>query len=374
MECVDIADWPDKSLMGLPIPDGRRGDIGIFLNKTDNDTDCKFWYDPEFEAGSSCLKSRWPYAGRNSHAHVTVLGEVKLTDPPFGYSPTDDFLHLTDGGAKTRGQMCDYAGEAMFRQHRLFFFMFVVYRTYGRFIRFDSVGAVVTESIDLKTEPDQFFELFWRVAQLKDVKLGIDPTAKLVRTLDNYERYEADLQAALAQFPSSRTQSSIMKAFEGDLWPLYRLEVPDKEDATKTHQFLVRNPSTDIVSLTGRATKGFIAFHVKEKKFCFLKDSWRPDSSRIHSELDVYKKLESRHITGIATVHCGGDLRCRNADGSLIPQTTVTQSLPGATEYLRRIHTRIVLNEVGIPLAQYIHSRELCRTIAVAFFGECLDL
>ena len=130
---------------------------------------------------------------------------------------------------------------------------------------------------------------------------------------------------------------------------------------------------SDDVPVAGRATKRFIAFNVEEKTFCFLKDSWRPDSPSIHPELEVYEKLAPNNIIGIATVHSGGDLFLPTFhESSAEIQVTKTQTLPGATQNLRRIHTRIVLNEVAIPLERYRHSKELCIAILCALSGEFL--
>ena len=170
MECKNIADWQDKS---LPEKDTRRQDIGIFLTKTDGDHAPKPWEDLDVGAGPTYLNAR-SYVARNSHAHVAILGEVLLVDPPFGDAAEDEFLISTDGGAKTCAQMCDHVGKAMAPLHRTFMFTFVIYRTSARFIRWDRVGAVVSRSIDLKTEYDTFFEGFWRMARLTDVQLGFE--------------------------------------------------------------------------------------------------------------------------------------------------------------------------------------------------------
>ena len=67
------------------------------------------------------------------------------------------------------------------------------------------------------------------------------------------------------------------------------------------------------------------------------------------------------HILGIATVRCGGDLP---------GQLTRTQQFPEADDYLPRVHTRIVFNEIGIPLIDYKHSFELCCTLLRVLRGK----
>ena len=60
--------------------------------------------------------------------------------------------------------------------------------------------------------------------------------------------------------------------------------------------------------MTGRATRGFVAFNMSSKRLCFLKDYWRPVSIRIHSELDVYKRFKETNVNFVATVIGGGDV------------------------------------------------------------------
>ena len=60
--------------------------------------------------------------------------------------------------------------------------------------------------------------------------------------------------------------------------------------------------------MTGRATRDFVAFNMSSKRLCFLKDYWRPVSNRIHSELDVYRRLQEHEVCHVATAIGGGDV------------------------------------------------------------------
>ncbi|KAH8100038.1 hypothetical protein BXZ70DRAFT_973311, partial [Cristinia sonorae] len=247
--------------------------------------------------------------------------------------------------------------EIQLRQHRTFVFSFYIYRSTACLMRWDRVGAIVSEPIDLETESPKFYEFFYRLGAATDLQLGFDPTAIVL-----YKDVEADadviaLRHAVAEIPpESRIHPYISKAFEGDRWPFYRLSVPDRDDATKSRTFLVRNLSSHSISPTGRATKGYIAFDTDTKEFRFLKNAWRPQSKDIPVELDVYRDLERNNVQGTATVCCGGDLPS---------QTTKTDKL--TKDYLQRVHTRLVLNEVGMPLKDYLCSRELCTAVLDAY-------
>ncbi|TCD63746.1 hypothetical protein EIP91_004997 [Steccherinum ochraceum] len=362
--CKDIADWPDKSLMNLNEKDSRRADLALY-KKSDHDG----WSDPKISSDTIRILGRRAYAARNSIAYAAVLGEVKLRCSGFSVKKGEPLLVTAEGAERTRGQMADYVTEILTRQHRTFVFTFYIYRKTARILRWDRVGCVVCEVIDLETEPEKFFEFFFRIALASDSELGLDPTATALplkkKELDKDRSYRA-LQKALKSLPTkSRLSAYIKQAFEGDLWPLYKLDVPNKDDQTSMGSFLVRNLTASSNSPTGRATKGFIAYDLQEKSFCFLKDSWATRSDDVHPELDVYKRLEPHKIPGIATVRCGGDLPMTPGGDDL--QETRTQDWEGADDYLPRVHTRIVLNEIGIPLKDYSDSKELCSAVSVAF-------
>ncbi|TCD60312.1 hypothetical protein EIP91_010361 [Steccherinum ochraceum] len=364
LECKDIADWPDKSLMNLPDKDSRRADIGLFMKR-----DRARWQDAKFSPGHIRIAGRRVYAARNCIAYITVLGEVKLREPGFGLKKGDALLNPSEGAERTRGQIADYVTEILTRQHRTSIFTFYIYKRTARIMRWDRTGCIVSEVIDLETDPKKFFEFFFRIAHATDVQLGHDPTATVQKNLANNANYKS-LQKQLQALPSeSRLTPYIKEALSGDLWPLYQLDVPEKDDPTSSRPFLVRNLSAYSSSPTGRCTKGFIAYDVQEKDFCFLKDSWAARSPSIHSELAVYKRLEPHGIEGIATVRCGGDLTITPGENDF--QTTKTQDHDGAKQFLPRYHTRLVLNEIGIPLKDYLSSWELCAVVFAALLAHC---
>lgn len=352
MECRDVADWPDQSLMHLPVEDARRADLALFLVKLTSGEAWTPWAEEaeHVKEATTCYNKerRSKFIARHSHALAVVIGEVKLDNPGFGDYDTS-FLLISADAEQTRGQIIDYATEVMLRQHRCFVFVFYIYRGTARLLRVDRNGAVVTKVIDLGKEPEVFFEFFYRLKDASDIELGFDPTATMVFESAEDQDLDPDakplreaLQTALDQLnPAARVTSYITEAFEEGktMWPLYKLDVPDKKIGTRS--FLVRNLTTSSVSPTGRATRGYIAFDIEEKAFRFLKDYW------------------------LATVCCGGDLSMPG--GEL--QVTRTQEL-GSTGYLRRIHTRIVLNEVGIPLKDYKNSKELCVLVKQAMKGS----
>lgn len=336
---------------------------------------CAPWADPDLEFKTKVDED---HGARNSFAHAACGVEVKLDGDGFG-TTVETFLPDNKEARLTRGQCCDYAAEVQIRQHRRFFFTVSIYRTTARLMRWDRVGAVISEPIDLQA-PEKLYEFFYRLKYATDLQLGLDPTARvIVKDIDNHDSVVA-VKAALACLPTSRTKPFIDEAFSDKGWPYYELDVPDKAKPDGTHTFLVRNLSTNSIEVTGRATKGFIAFDVHMNQFCFLKDSWRTDARDVHPELEVYHKLKTSIIPrapGLATIRCGGDLEepvdsVSDTEVKYKPQITQTQTFSGLDQhvYYPRVHTRIVLNEVGIPLKHYKDSNELCIAVMVAFNGE----
>ncbi|KAH8100064.1 hypothetical protein BXZ70DRAFT_1065138 [Cristinia sonorae] len=385
--CKDVSDWPDKSLIAeskaqqeQPVstsgyssernkaafsPDTRRVDLATYRLRDEFGKECSTpWVDATLNAGA-----RSQHAARNSFAHAMEALEIKLDGDAWTFD-SDGLLPSTERAREIRGQVCDYVAEVMQRQHREFLLTVSIYRTKAYLMHWDRVGTVISEPIDLATEPEQLFKFFFQLRKATDAEHGLDSTATaIVDDADNHPSVVA-MKEALAALPDeARVKPYITKAFGGDLWPYYELEVPDRVSPSTSHTFLVRNLSTRTTSPspTGRGTKGYIAFDLEKKKFCFLKDAWRADADGVHPEIDVYKRFEglATPIAGIATVSCGGDMH--NAVGSKrrVRQETKTQAwLPG---YAPRIHTRIVLNEVGIPLRDYQHSFELCSIVFDAF-------
>lgn len=350
----DVADWPDPSLkkqQGESLNDTRRTDLDIYR------TDCA--QKPKFKMAIKRPSDpdRIPFVAHTSYTDSVINFELKVKHRAFG-DTASEFLLPTDEAKKVRGQLYGYPAEVLLHQHRQFYFTVYIFRTSVRIIRWDRVGALVSEPIDLRSEATKLFDFMRRIGDATDSQLGLDPAARAVEE----DSAEAQLlKDAIVDFPSeARLKPYVEAAFAGTHWPLYILDVPDKEKPSIMTQFLVRNLRTGSVSPTGRATKGWIALNLTTKRFCFLKDLWRPDSDRIHSELQAYARLSSHGVRGIATVCCGGDL---------VGQRTQAQSffLPGV--YLARIHTRLALNEVGIPLRDYLDSYELCSVAADAFDG-----
>ena len=101
---------------------------------------------------------------------------------------------------------------------------------------------------------------------------------------------------------------------------------------------------------------------------CFLKDSWRPCvPGRTRPEHLVYERLKRKGVKptdGIATLICGGDV-----GGTRAQRTRVQDDLPEKNRPVRRIHYRLVIEDIGLPLNKFYNFADLSGIFAEALRG-----
>lgn len=129
-------------------------------------------------------------------------------------------------------------------------------------------------------------------------------------------------------------------------------------------EYLVGKPTTYCCSPTGRATRGYVALSIELGRLVFLKDAWRANCPEIHPELETYLKLNNEGVCNVPTALGGGDV------GGATKQRTVTQEyISGPDAPLERLHSRLILQELGRPLDSYADSAELMLVVLCAFQG-----
>ncbi|TCD60476.1 hypothetical protein EIP91_010024 [Steccherinum ochraceum] len=360
--CKDVSDWPDNSL-----DDTRRIDLSLFKTSPASQ---KFWHDPSIEPRITCSEARRPHIARSCASQAHSGGEVKVAPERngFGMGEKEPFLIANEKAEQTRAQICSYAADILDHQHRVFVPMFYVYRTYARLLLFDRGAVMVSTPINLETDCATFGKFFYCLKTYPEVSVGYDPTATMLPKNPITNLDYKSLQTALKGLPgNSRLTPYIQKAFEDgrSQWPYYKIAV-DKGD--ERLYFLIRNASSHSLSITGRATRGYIAFDLAKNVFRFLKDTWRPESDLIPQELKVYEDLSHHKVAHVATVWCGGDV-CA-APGQTVQRTLSHEFRDVDAQILPRIHTRIVLVEIGMPLKDYRDSKELCLAIGYAVTGH----
>jgi hypothetical protein len=302
------------------------------------------------------------------------------------------------------GQLTSYAVAHLgggFRTHC--FSVFLVGRT-ARFLRWDRAGAIVSEAFDY-IEKTHLVEFFKRFDQLTPKQRGWDLT---IRTPKAVHRRAA--KAMLV--PKRRTEESDKKFRERkkDVNPKKFVEyrVPDSEGG-KPLCFVGPPPTRIPLSLQGRSSRGCAVYDVKNKRVCYLKDTWRVDSDLLKQEGETYKELQEAGVQHIASVIAHGDVasvrdalkskaELRSTGQSTVPDATQTVEAspvsnvdlgdghrtmtdkfcqePWCTLKLFKnplrgfVHYRLVLNVVGRDLSSFRSTKEVVQVFIDALEGN----
>ncbi|KAI0701148.1 hypothetical protein C8T65DRAFT_811512 [Cerioporus squamosus] len=328
-----------------------------------------------------------------------LSADAEGVDPPEGQPETPEAKKFVRGsieGEVALYQFAEYVLNVLNHQHRLFCYAIYVCRRMARLCFFDRGGAVVSEDFNWTTTDSPLHDFLWKVAHMKDEQLGYDPTATRV------DAEEAEPFKQMAN--DSRVPEAIqkyVKAATAKGVPIYKLRIipmtapPDEGlpmdpasrsdqssgctpahnqspgtgtpsptsksspwplDVPKERAFLVGKPHFVTDSLVGRCTRGYVAYDLATGRLCFLKDYWRPFvPGRSRPEHLVHERLNSCGVANVATLICGGDV------GGLRAQQTLAQRLLKHMKALPvpRIHYRIAMQEIGLPLEDFKNFKEL---------------
>lgn len=350
-----------------------RPDMGVYRPLTGITNQPYVLTEKELMEANPAVKDRIQWLGRPIWRLMRLFIEVKKRLPPFTIKAATPMVE-EPANAETMGQIVEYATQIRLKQHRQFQYSLVTHQSTAWLMRWDQAGALVATSFDYQKDPYQLIRFFYIIGQMNDAQLGLDPT---VKPLDEGDK--ASWDDGLKQVQDEDLRKRIMAATD-DKWPLQRVEVngEDLADAkTRWHsdgnneriptkaprQLLIGKPCVGHQSPTGRCTKGYIAFDLKDEKFVFLKDCWRLDHKKVVPEMVTYKKLRDEQVENIPEVKYGGDVY--NPSGGL-QRTLAHRSLRG---YCPHIHTRLVLEEIGRPLSEYVDSHELIQVVGGALEG-----
>ena len=252
---------------------------------------------------------------------------------PFADAP-EGVVHLLDSilepQAETRKdvrrQIISYGDLIFYMQHRTFTFMILVMGRRVRLIRWDRSGAIVTNSIDYYENPEPLCEFLWRISFVKNIALGIDPTAtriipgsaeyKMMKSIAaNTTRdmpYHPDLLPVDYKPPAGYWYTYIREMFAESIrhadWPCYKLEVTQNG---KPYYFLVGKPHFLARGLAGRGTRGYVAYDIANDRLVWLKDTWRASYDLLEKEGDILRRLNDAKLSSkihVPTVVCHGDV------------------------------------------------------------------
>ncbi|PIL30413.1 hypothetical protein GSI_07600 [Ganoderma sinense ZZ0214-1] len=339
-------------------------------------------------------------APSGEHGVGSTTRRPEALQPPRS-TKLSDHVH----GEEVLGYFVDYMRNLYKYQHRTFSYAVHVCYDMARLFYVDCSGILVTEPFRWDERNSLLHRFVWKVAKLANAgrleDLGRDPTATLAsgEEKDRFLALKDDMNLP------QHVREGFMRA-AADNYPVYKLEVapaepsedewfsdmpfpPPKEfgrpltaqsqssplselspsgDPLQSQSpqpearfFLVGRPYFATDELFGRCTRGYFAYDITDADseswcVCFLKDSWRPViPGRTRPEHLVYQRLRFYGIDrGIGTLICGGDVGGRWAQ-----QTRIQDYLPKESRPSLRVHYRLVIKEIGIPLEDFDSFPEL---------------
>jgi len=318
-----------------------------------------------------------------SFLHMELFAELKhdtLSDPFRDHASGEMEERDSINGDNTRGQCLLYAANQLAYQHRLFAFSLVICGKRAWFTRWDREGVVVSAAIDCSQRPDLVIEFLQRFNQLTSEQRGLDPTA-VPATPEEIGMFES----AVAQIEIESLRGTI-----GDrkVYPRFRLEVRGAGDGVS--YYVVGRALDYNLGVTGRCTRGYVAFDLSAKEWVFLKDMWRPDVSGIEPEHVWYEKLAGAKVPHLVGFKHASDVvssaPCPNYHGTTALDPMETTSREGAQRGLTRrlaclfrsrdsllqghVHYRLVQNELCRPLSEFTNSRHLVLVVLDSLKGE----
>ncbi|KAI0738013.1 hypothetical protein C8Q80DRAFT_1209746 [Daedaleopsis nitida] len=301
----------------LPCPGFK---LGLSQDKWDPQDSKKHKVD-----GAIYDEARLPDDGRPHWVDQEILCEFKN-----GKRIWDAFCDKTHAEAESktrtdvRGQVTDYVGYAFSKQHRTTIFLFIINGAEMRITRWDRSGTIFTNTFNYATGEGRAIlrDVLWGFSLLKSnpALRGLDTSAVPV----GLEDPDYDLMTAVSQpcptdisevegtvvegagpYTFRYVRQSFADSIEGDT-QRHRLTVPTEDG--RDRQFLVGKPLIVAPGVTGRGTRGFVAWDVKDEHFVFLKDAWRPFYEDIHTEGMTLRKLKKHDVRNIPTYVCDGEL------------------------------------------------------------------
>ncbi|KAL6308606.1 hypothetical protein BKA93DRAFT_521124 [Sparassis latifolia] len=301
-----------------------------------------------------------------------------------------------DRRAAVRGQIISYAKILFSRQHRCFAFTILILRDVARIIRWDRAGTVVTNKFKY-TNTEYLGKFLWRFCNMTDKQQGYDTTAvavkcgsadyKLMEQLARNPPEGAGSEYARESF--AKSMPNLSKENPND-WSCWKLTVhPENGKATdgsdprpagrnarkkpRLQHFLVGKPHFQASGMTGRVTRGYIAYDCQDNKFVFLKDVWRVDLPDIEKEGYILQSLNDAEVANVPTLVCHGDVLDVEDVGNVVHverQRTKTDTYwhefySGQMNPIKtHTHYRLVVEEVCRPLSDFRNSLELVMIIA----------
>ncbi|KAI0822877.1 hypothetical protein BC628DRAFT_621653 [Trametes gibbosa] len=291
-------------------------------------------------------------------SRLAVPIEVKSTKIKDPYNDEHkDGTSDTAEGRETLGQIMAYVKSTFDHQHLMFLFMVLIIEEDARILRVDRSGIFVTKKFNYKTDGAPLIEFFWRFARLSPEERGVDPTAERIERESDVAR---NVRAEIRHDPQDYVQNLFHQSVKDPNWPLWILALTD-ERTGELRRYLVGRPHFKAEGVVGRATRGYIARDLDhpDKPLVYLKDAWRVVHEEIQKEGAVLETLNKNKVVHVPTLVCHGDLAQTTKSQDLWHQYHPNVSANAPSPLKKHEHYRLVVKEVGRPLADFRRGYEL---------------
>ena len=283
--------------------------------------------------------------------------------------PLVSFVKNTDEAGKIRGQLALYAKEVFDHQHRTHIFQLLVCGRHARFIFWDHSGAIVSDSFNYIENPDLMAEFFWRYNHMTPQARGWDLSVQDA-TEDEAKIFKEEVELFLKNMEDpDHPQRRLTHAADTlhPAFPVHKITIED-EFTSERADVLIQAPFFHVHSALGRATRGYVAYHLLKKKLMFLKDTWRVEHDRLIAERKLYRELEEAGVSNVPVGVFGGDVRFNDErETTRCLQWAEAQTLSVLFEDIRNFHHHRLLQDLAYPVEGAPYSYE----VACAF-RDCL--
>jgi hypothetical protein len=182
-------------------------------------------------------------------------------------------------------------------------FLIFIFGNKARLFRWDRAGGIVSESFDYVTTRT-LAEFFHRFDQSTPEQRGRDTTVTRPSRADRR-------RAARALLPEKSEDESEMDVNKRKEYmnpeSFVKYLVSDSKTG-ETRRFIGPPLRRPLFHLQGRASRGVPVYDVKTGEVCYLKDTWRIDSSKQLREGETYERLHATKVKNIAGVVAHGDV------------------------------------------------------------------
>ncbi|KAF4619699.1 hypothetical protein D9613_004763 [Agrocybe pediades] len=260
------------------------------------------------------------------------------------------------GCARCRDELVSQA-KVLLYQHRTHAFVIQMVDPYARLIRFDRDGAIVSARFHYREEGDLLLEFLWRYSNASEETRGRDPTV---------------FRATVAEAALAKEKLAGWVRKVSGIWSVYKLVIQDRDssrtDERRKMEVLVWVPASWPLSVTGRATKGYIGYDPESDRVVFVKDSWRSTDPTMQKETDTLRAINSAGITeGVPVLLCGDDLEGRWQSTVTADYSQENWNVGGDCEESHRVHIRFVTDKVGKPVEKFKTSKDFLKAVYDAY-------